>query len=347
MVNNYSKLFAEWATALQERYGSDLYFRTTLHVVLLQLGFVGALLFTLLLALWSKGDTIVYIVLLLVALSAGVLLARLTTRPVRDSLHNQKLFISNVAHELRTPLSTIKTSSEVALLDPTLDKDTRRAFVEIIEELNRVSEIINNLLSLNTLTRPERMQLQHLDYGALVDEVVRKLQPLARERQVRLTFKPTAGSIVHGNRTALEQVAHNIIKNALAFTPAKGTVMVKLYPKEERVLLEVADSGIGMTKEELLHIFEPFYRADTSRNRAVAHAGAGLGLTIVNDMVRMHRGTITIESHKRAGTTVVVSFPRGGLPAGRQGFIPASGGLAYTSLPLERGAHGGKNGRRT
>lgn len=234
-----------------------------------------------------------------------------------EILQSQKLFISNVAHELRTPLSTIKTVSEVSLLDPALARETRRSFVEITEELNRVSEILDNLLSLNALGNPETLPLRHLDYGATVEEVVRKLQPLARKRGVRLTLRAQVGAIVYGNRAGLEQIAHHITKNALAFTPAEGAVAVRLRPEGEHVVLEVQDSGIGMSQEEVAHLFEPFYRADTSRNRSVEHSGSGLGLTIVHEMVRMHGGTIRIDSKKRHGTTVVVLLPRGG-------FIPHS-----------------------
>lgn len=296
-----------------ERYTSEAYFRTTVQVVALQAAFVGGLLLALNLALRQSGDWFGYTALFGVALLAGVALVYLTTAPVRQSLRNQKLFISNIAHELRTPLSIIKTTSEVALLDPGLSRDTKRSYTEIIEELNRISEIINNLLSLNNLTRPERARFINVDLGAVLDEVAESLRPLARERGVTFTSRSEAGSIVLGNRSALTQVAHNIIKNGILFTPKGGSVAVRLRPEESRVILEVRDSGMGMSEEELRHIFEPFYRADSSRNRATEHTGSGLGLTIAQEMVRAHHGSITIDSAKRKGTTVVVLLPRGGL----------------------------------
>src|SRR3989344_8516521 len=157
---NYSKRFAAWATALRAKYASkyrdDLYFRTSVNVVALQVGFVLVCVSAFAFALFypAEGWTI-FAGVLLVALLSGALLSRFTLGPARDTTRYQKVFISNVAHELRTPISIIKTSSEVALLDDKLPKAVKQTFEEILEELNRVSEIIDNLLSLNTLTRPE------------------------------------------------------------------------------------------------------------------------------------------------------------------------------------------------
>jgi signal transduction histidine kinase len=130
------------------------------------------------------------------------------------------------------------------------------------------------------------------------------------------------GSIVWGNAIALEQVMSNIVKNALSYTSNKdnGSVQVILRPQEGMVLFQVQDSGMGMTQEELLHIFEPFYRADSSRNRRGAEEGSGLGLTIVNEMVRVHRGKIHVESRRKSNkkpgwTTVSVFLPLGGAAA--------------------------------
>ena len=252
----------------------------------------------------------------------------------RDILESQKLFISNVAHELRTPLSTIKTSSEVALLDDRLSKDTKLAFGEIVEEANRISEIINNLLSLNTLVRPERMQFTSVDIAPLAEHALHRHQALARERGIRMLLRKEPGALVWGNAVALEQIMMSLVKNALSYTPqnSRGVVTVVVRPEPPAkeggppmVLFSVADTGVGISQEDLGRIFEPFYRADTSRVRRVKQSGTGLGLTIVNEMVRAHHGRIDIESHKGkparpdgsghsgGGTTVSVCLPRGGV----------------------------------
>lgn len=308
-----------WATALRARYESDLYFRTSVNIITLQVGFVVlcAAAFVLSLMYPAQGWYI-FGGGIIVALGCGIFLARFTLEPARNTARYQKLFISNIAHELRTPLSTIKTSSEVALIDDTLDPEIRKTFTEIVQELNRVSEIINNLLSLNTLTRPERMQFASIDIAPLAERVIERHRELAQERGIAITFREEPGSLVWGNTMALEQVMMNLVKNALLYTPAhsKGQVSVSVRPDSGMVLFGVTDSGIGIAQEDLLHIFEPFYRADSSRSRGTQQTGSGLGLTIVNEMVRAHRGRIHIESHKRrgtkpGGTTVSVFLPRG------------------------------------
>jgi len=319
-------------------YSSDLFFRTAVHIVALQLGFVVLCIGAILLVAASAGQGLAMLGLLMaVSLAAAAVLIRLSLKPARDNLRHQKLFISNIAHELRTPLSIIKTNSEVALMDPGLDPDAASAFKETIGELNRISDIINNLLSLNTLARPERMQFKNLDLTPLAEAVVARYQPLARERGIKLALRHERGSIVWGNAVALEQVMSNIIKNALSYTSPKdsGSVTVVLRPQEGMVLFQVADSGVGMTQEELLHIFEPFYRADSSRNRRAAEEGSGLGLTIVNEMVRVHRGKIQVESRRKSskkpgGTTVSVFLPLGGAAA-RQAQESSSTSLDFSN----------------
>ncbi len=258
--------------------------------------------------------------LVIFAFVCGALLARFTLGPARRTAQYQKLFISNVAHELRTPLSIIKTESEVALIDEALPSPLKRIFGEIIEELNRASEIINNLLSLETLTRPERMQFQSIDVAPMLDEVVRRLGQLAHERAIKVTIRKEPGAIVWGNATALEQIMTNLIKNALSYTPAKahGTVSVTLRPESGMVLFAVQDTGIGIAQEDLQHIFEPFYRADTSRNRKIKKSGSGLGLTIVSEMVRTHHGRIHVRSELKSGTIVSIYLPQGGANKSRE-----------------------------
>lgn len=292
----------------------------------LQVGFVAVCMGALIaVAVTGRGSLVALCLLVLLALAASGLLIRFSLKPVRDNLRHQKLFISNVAHELRTPLSIIKTGAEVTLFDESLSPDTRATFHEIIGELNRISEIINNLLSLNTLARPERMHFKNLDLIPLSEGVASRYQPLARERGIRLALRTERGSIVYGNATALEQVMSNLVKNALFYTPPRsgGAVTVSLRPQGNMVLFQVADTGVGMTQQELLHVFEPFYRADGSRNRKTKQEGSGLGLTIVNEMVRAHQGKIHIESRRKSarrpgGTTVSVLLPLGGAAARAQ-----------------------------
>lgn len=308
------KQCAEWVINSQERYKTDLFFKTTVHIIGLQSILILFLLGAYLVALYDPASRI-FALLSVMALSVGfgILLARFTLGPARDTLRYQKLFISNVAHELRTPLSIIKTSTEVALIDHTLSPDQRSVFLDIAAELDRVSEIINNLLSLNTLTRPERMQFNNVDLAPIVFGVVRRHEALAQERGIKIVVKRDRYTTVWGNASALEQIVTNLIKNAISFTPkgSRGTICATIQLEDQMVLLSISDTGVGISQEDLSHIFEPFYRVDMSRVRKVKKGGTGLGLTIVNEIVRVHHGKIQIQSTRRKGTRVGVYLPPG------------------------------------
>lgn len=340
-VRLYLKLFGEWATGLRERYRSDLFFRTTLQILALQTVLIFASIGVFWYSVYVPRESFwAFAALITVNAGFGILLSRFTLGPARETLHYQKLFISNVAHELRTPLSVIKTSTEVALLDTSMPRSLYKTLTDISGELDRVSEIINNLLSLNNLTRPERMQFSNTELAPIVNIVVRRHQALARERNIKLIVKKDPYTTVWGNATALEQVITNLIKNAVSYTPKGngGAVTITLRHQDDMMLLIIADTGIGISQEDLFHIFEPFYRADTSRVRRIRKSGSGLGLTIVNEIVRVHHGKIHIQSARKKGTVVSVFLPRGvgrGAPAHLQG---KEGEQSELSVDFSRGA---------
>jgi two-component system sensor histidine kinase CiaH len=304
----------EWAIASREKYRNDLFFRTTLQIISLQTLLVVVCLSAFIFSLYNPGDEwYAFGGVLVLSGLCGTLLARFTLGPARDTLRYQKLFISNVAHELRTPLSVIKTSTEVGLIDDSLSASVKETFYDILNELDRVSEIINNLLSLNALTRPERMRFANIELGTLVDSVTKRHAMLANERNIKLNIKKGSYTTVWGNTTALEQIIANLVKNAISYTPkgTNGEVTVEVRPEGDMLLLSVTDTGIGISQEDLFHIFEPFYRADMSRVRKIKKGGSGLGLTIVNELVRVHHGKIQIQSALRRGTAVYVYLPFG------------------------------------
>ena len=242
------------------------------------------------------------------------LLIRVALGPTRTALASQKQFIGNVAHELRTPLAVIKTNTEVALFSQTLPQETRAIMNSNVEELDRLSQIINNLLSLSASVRPERIEFSAVDIGGVVSNVMEKLDSLARVRNLDVTVRKGSSVYVWGNSAALEQIVMNIVKNAINYTSRGGHVAVTVEEiGDSRVEIIVQDSGTGISRQDLFHIFEPFYRAEQSRNRAMG--GSGLGLAIVSELVKLHRGKITVRSAIGRGTTVVVTLPSAPIPA--------------------------------
>ena len=361
----YLKQFGEWVTGWRHKYTGNLFLRTTLLVIALQLTLVVILVgsFAALLQYANQevaqtvglhfvdivtnksaaspdvladqigqiqNDSIRFALLGILGLAAlfGVALSYVTLRPARESLHYQKLFISNIAHELRTPLSILKTSTEVALMGEELPPATREILVEQVDEINRMSEIINNLLSFNRFLRPERMEFGNVDLGPVVEHAAATLRTLAQERGIEVRIKKSDYGMVRGNAAGLEQIVTNLIKNAISYTPRnKGLVNISLHPDYRgSIVFAVEDNGIGISRKDLFHIFEPFYRADTSRVRNVKKAGSGLGLAIVNEMVRVHYGKIRIQSEPGKGTAVSVL-----LPASPPDEHPAQNGVSANS----------------
>lgn len=238
----------------------------------------------------------------------AIITARIVLAPTRNALASQKQFIGNIAHELRTPLSVIKTNSEIALYDPNIPAGLKETVESNVEELDRISEIINNLLSLSSLTRPEQMEFGSIDLAALASETVSKYTALAARNNVQITVRKGTDGRVWGNMTALQQILNNLIKNAITYTPRGGSVMITIWPSaNDQVELVIRDTGVGIARKDLFRVFEPFYRADPSRSRV--SAGSGLGLTIVSELVRLHHGKISVRSEVGTGTTVSVILP--------------------------------------
>lgn len=245
-----------------------------------------------------------------ITLIFGYVIARIALQPTRDALESQKRFIGNIAHELRTPLSIIKTNTEVALMSVDITTESRKTFESTVEELDRISEIINNLLSLSASIRPERIEFSDVDLGNVIQRVMGKLTGLAQQKQLELTERMSERRSVHGNPAALEQIAMNIVKNAIVYTSRGGRILITVEPVyPDYIEFTVQDSGTGIARKNLFRIFEPYYRVDISRTRG--NGGSGLGLAIVSELVKLHNGKITVRSAEGRGTTVTILFPAG------------------------------------
>lgn len=338
------KQSAAWVTGLRNKYRSDSFFRSEFDVILLQAIFAfvvivlvsvyfnylyreisSAILTGLQAKIMGKaayGDEILGAALdiknksflafssiaILVTLVFSFVIARVALKPARTSLLAQKRFIGDIAHELRTPLSVIKTNSEVTLLDSAMDKNIRKVVESNIEELDRASQIINNLLSLNAMLRPDKMNFASIDMSLIIEKAIKKIEELARHKKVTINSHLSGSHIVWGNSTALEQIALNILKNAVSYTEEGGSVTVSLeHDLYRNTIFLVKDTGVGISRKDLAHIFEPFFRAERSRNRE--RGSSGLGLTIVSELVKLHQGRITIQSIPRRGTTAMIVFP--------------------------------------
>lgn len=263
-----------------------------------------------------------FAVLIILGIGFGISSARFALLPMRNHIDYQRRFIGNIAHELRTPLSIIRTNTEVALMDQMLEGYARSTLQTTIEELDRISGIINNLLSFESLVRPGTIRVEPLLLRDVAGEVVRRHIEMAKRHGINIAMDAVHMPIhVMGNKVALEQAVTNLVKNALNYTPQHrgNSVVIRIDDKGDEVALSVIDTGIGIARKDLINIFQPFYRGDTARERGIGSGTSGLGLAIVNEIVRVHNGHITIRSALNRGTTIELSFPKIEAPTGESG----------------------------
>ena len=249
-------------------------------------------------------------VILATAAIFGYLVTRFALAPARNALAAQKRFIGNIAHELRTPLSVIRTNTEVRLFDADVSKEALGLHRSNLEELDRISSLINNLLTLNALLTPEQMSFNNVDIGKIARRAIDSFAGLARAKKLQVTLSVAREHTAWGNAAALEQIVLNLVKNAIQHTQ-QGEVAVTVVPAAGGALeLVVADTGSGITQDDLARIFEPFFRGDRARTRS-GGTGSGLGLAIVNELVHLHHGRIRVQSAVNTGTRVTVTLPHG------------------------------------
>ena len=223
---------------------------------------------------------------------------------LREAERMRKELTANISHDLRSPLASIRGYLETILLkDAQLTAAQRQNFIEIslknTASLQRLVEELFELVKLDT--REVQLKREPFQAAELAQDAVVKLKPGADGAGVSLTVEaPQDLPLVHGDIGLVERVLTNLIDNALAFTPAGGSVRVALSRVSGSVEVSVIDTGTGIRPEDLPHIFDRFYRADRSRDRS--REGAGLGLAIAREIVEMHGSALQVESRVNGGT---------------------------------------------
>lgn len=218
----------------------------------------------------------------------------------------RRQFVSDVSHEIQSPLTAIKGFTQ-ALMHKKLDEPSRLRLLGIIEEeSNRLSRLSENLLQLSSLEY-DQLQLNLRLYR--LDEQIRKViiacEPQWSSKQLNIELDLEEIHIT-ADEDKLNQLWTNLIGNSIKFTEARGTITIKAEQSGRGVRVTIADSGIGIAEEELVHIFKPFYKVDKSRTRKIN--GSGIGLSIVKRIVDLHQGDIQVESREGEGTTFIVIF---------------------------------------
>jgi len=261
-----------------------------------------------------RASTAVLICFVLLAMAIlSYFLIRTALRPLKAFVDGQRRFISDASHELRTPLATVKTENEVALLDPEhLNREEALSLLRSnVEEIDRISTILNNLLNLASFNNATGTPpFSAVNISLVAARVLDRMKMSAELKQIRVTRPSDMPSIlVWGNATALEEIIANLLKNALQYTPAGGEVRLNIQAraKDKKAEVVVRDTGIGIAPKDLPYVFEPFYRSDKSLH--MHQQGNGLGLPLVREIVKRHKGSIHIQSAPDKGTMVSILIP--------------------------------------
>lgn len=235
---------------------------------------------------------------------------RLRADALEDANRVKDEFLATMSHELRTPLTSILGWARLLDSNQLSEKDTERAIHVIQRNAEAQSKLIEDLLDVSRIiTGKLKIDFQPASFAAITESVINSLRPAAAAKQLQLetAIDPAAGPIM-GDPARLQQVVTNLLSNAIKFTPAGGRIEVRMDRPDSTVRLVVKDTGIGIAPEHLPHIFERFRQVDSSNVRA--HGGLGLGLAIVDYLVRQQGGTVSVDSNGvGSGATFKVVFP--------------------------------------
>lgn len=218
-------------------------------------------------------------------------------------------FVANVSHELKTPLTTIKSYTET-ILDGVEDPKLSESFLKTINsECDRMNRIVRELLELSSMDhKQKKWRFEAGKIQDLVGGCIRKMQLSAKEKNQTLSFERKEIPALLFDYDGLEQVVLNIISNAIKYTPEQGHVHVCIREEAHHVIVLVQDDGIGISKEDMPRLFERFYRVDKARSRALG--GTGLGLSIAKEIMEAHGGTVEVKSELGRGTEVWLRLPK-------------------------------------
>lgn len=221
---------------------------------------------------------------------------------------SRREFIANVSHELRTPLTTIKSYSET-LEASTEDEEEKRFLDVIIREVDRMTRIVKDLLTLSSLDNQKLVtHFQDFSLDELLRDITTKMSIDSKNHNHVLEYYPsTSIPDIYGDRDRIEQVVTNILSNAIKYTPDGGIIEVYAGYLYNEAYIKIKDNGIGINEKDLKRIFERFYRVDKARSRE--SGGTGLGLSIAKNFVELHGGTIKIDSEYGKGTEVLIKLP--------------------------------------
>ena len=218
-------------------------------------------------------------------------------------------FVSNVSHELKTPLTSMKVLAESLIGNEGVPEELYQEFLQdICKEIDRENEIITDLLDLVKMEKTDvEINISSVNINEILETVLKRLKPIAESKNIELVFESFRPVIADVDELKFASVVTNLVENAIKYNNTDGTVTASLNSDHQYFYLKVIDTGIGISEEDQERVFERFFRVDKARARETG--GTGLGLAITRDIVLKHHGSIKIHSKEGEGTTFIVRIP--------------------------------------
>jgi heavy metal sensor kinase len=227
---------------------------------------------------------------------------------LEDAFQQNRRFTADASHEMRTPLTIMRGELESIVEGACSPADVRAAAASILEEVQRLARIVEGLFAISRLDTGEaQAQWNLFDLAGLATSTAEQMCLLAEDKGISITSNAPKKVIVNGDRARLKQVVVNLLDNAIKYTPDGGAVRLSVIAGDDKAVLEVEDSGIGIPAEAQPHIFERFFRVDAARSRDMG--GAGLGLSIVKSICTAHGGRVDFQSTEGKGSRFKVELP--------------------------------------
>lgn len=259
---------------------------------------------------FSKILIICIIISIILSIIASYILSKNTLKPIIKSWKKQTEFVQNASHELRTPLTIIQTKQELLLEDPNSKIIDKANEITIsLNETKRLAKLVKDLMILARADSSEKIiKKEKFNLDRFVQEMCIPYKEIAEIEEKEVVTNLNYNKNVNADKSRIHQLLVIVLDNAIKYTEAKDKIEICTYEKESKCIIEIKDTGIGISDETKKHMFDRFYREDKARNRQTG--GSGLGLSIASFIVEAHGGNIKAEHNKPKGTIIIIKIPK-------------------------------------